>query len=126
LYLLNFTEAGKKTDRRFCRFWERGVSKMTILLYLRKLLDRCDSGAKLEYVREPQDRPAPVKCDQIPSTAGREMENEFDLMGMTNLEDYARQPSLSKKSIEQWISSGLLMPGELKVAEKLIKIMSRT
>jgi hypothetical protein len=99
---------------------------MTIMTYLRNLFYRCDSGAALEYVHESQDRPGLVKCDQVTSAAKREIENEFDLMRMTNLEDYAREPSLSKKSIEQWISSGLLMPGELKVAEKLIKIMSRT
>jgi hypothetical protein len=124
--LLIITESGKKTDTRTCRFWGRGVIKMTIMTYLRNLFNRCDSGAAMEYVHESQPPPGPVKCDRIPSAAVRDMENEFDLMGMTNLEDYAREPSLSKKSIEQWISSGLLMPGELKVAEKLIKIMSKT
>jgi hypothetical protein len=111
---------------------ERGVSEMTILNYLRNLLNRGDSmnrsdfDPELEYVHVSQERTSAVEIGAVPPTEARDVENEVDLANLTDLEAYARGSSVSKKSIEQWISSGLLMPEELKVAEKLIKIMCKT
>jgi hypothetical protein len=98
---------------------------MTILNYLRNLLNRSDFDSELEYVHESPERTPAVEIGAGPPTEARNVENEFDLANMTDLEAYARGSMASKKSIEQWISSGLLMPGELKVAEKLIKIMAK-
>jgi hypothetical protein len=104
---------------------ERGVSKMTIIKFLRKFLKKHDPKPTLAYVQESRDRTSPVGLDPAQPADPWEMENEIDLSARTDLEDYARGLSVSKKSIERWISSGLLMPEELKVAEKLVKIMSK-
>ena len=50
-------------------------------------------------------------------------EVDVDLSPQKDLENYARGLSVSKKSLEQLISSGMLMPDELEVAEKIIRFM---
>jgi hypothetical protein len=100
---------------------------MTILDYLRNLLKKNDSKPELEFVHETRNRTSSVGMYAVPpiETHVHDAGNEVDLANLTDLEAYAREPGISRKSIEQWISSGLLMPGELKVAEKLIKMMSK-
>ena len=98
---------------------------MTILNYLRKFMKKGDAKPALTYVQESRSHSLPVESDSARLTRDWEMENEIDLSPQADLEDYARGLSISKKSIEKWISSGLLMPEELKVAEKLVKIMNK-
>jgi hypothetical protein len=98
---------------------------MTILDYLRNLLKKNDSNPELEYVHETRNRTSAVGMDAVAPVETHDAENEVDLANLTDLEAYARGSGVSKKSIEQWISSGLLMPEELKVAEKLVKMMSK-
>jgi hypothetical protein len=98
---------------------------MTILDYLRKLLKKNDSNPELEYVHESRSRTSAVGMDTVQPIETHDPGNEVDLANLTDLEAYARGSGISRKSIEQWISSGLLMPEELKVAEKLIKMMSK-
>jgi hypothetical protein len=98
---------------------------MTILDFLRNLLKRDDANPELEYVHESRYRTSAVDIDPIPPIETHDAENEVDLANLTDLEAYARGSGVSKKSIEQWISSGLLMPEELKVADKLKKMLSR-
>ncbi len=98
---------------------------MTILNYLRKFMKKSSPKPTLAYVQESRRHGPAEALDPAQPVAEWEMENEIDLSARTDLEDYARGLSVSKKSIERWISSGLLMPEELKVAEKLLKIMNR-
>ncbi len=98
---------------------------MTILNFLRKFMKKSDPKPVLAYVQESHDQMSPVGLDPAQPADAWEMENEIDLSARTDLEAYARGLSVSKKSIEGWISSGLLMPEELKVAEKLVKIMRK-
>jgi hypothetical protein len=98
---------------------------MTILNYLRSLLVRSDANLGLEYVNESHAQVSSVECDPVRAAEKWDMQNDVDFTHLIDLEGYARESSLSKKSIEKWISSGLLMPEELKVAEKLIKIMNQ-
>lgn len=51
------------------------------------------------------------------------VEPDVDLSPQKDLENYARGLSVSKKSLEQLISSGMLMPDELEVAEKIVRFM---
>ena len=97
---------------------------MTILNYVRNLLKRSDSNPDLEYVHESHDRKSAFGIDVVAPVETCDAEQEVDLANLTDLEAYASGSRISKKSIEQWISSGLLMPEELKIAEKLIKMMS--
>jgi hypothetical protein len=99
---------------------------MTILNYVRNLLKRSDSNPELEFIHEIRDRRSAFETDVVTPMETCDAENEVDLANLTDLEAYARGSRGSKKSIEQWISSGLLMPEELKVAEKLIKMMSKS
>ena len=99
---------------------------MTILSYLNKLVKRA-SRAKptLEYIQEAPTETNHVETDVVKSEDLWEMDNDIDLSPQTDLEGYARRLNISKESIERWISSGLLMPEELKVAEKIVKIMRK-
>jgi hypothetical protein len=99
---------------------------MTILNYLRNFLTRIDDNPSMEYVNESHVQATPVECDPVQAPENQGTENDFDLTHLTDLEGYARTSSISKESIEQWISSGLLMPDELKVAGKLIKLMAKS
>jgi hypothetical protein len=98
---------------------------MTILNFLRKFMKKSDPKPALAYVQESRDQTFGIGLNAAQPADSWEMENEIDLSARTDLEDYARGLSVSKKSIERWISSGLLMPEELKVAEKLVKIMNK-
>lgn len=99
---------------------------MTIFNYLKDLIRRAGGPKpKLEYIQEPRTQADPVETDATMPEDPWGMDNDIDLSTQTDLEDYARGSSISKESIERWISSGLLMPEELKVAEKLIKIMRK-
>ena len=98
---------------------------MTIFNFLRKFMKKSGPKPALSYVQESRN-PTFVKTPNFtPSADAWEMEKEIDLSAKMDLEDYARGLSVSKESIERWISSGLLMPEELKVAEKLVKIMNK-
>lgn len=98
---------------------------MTFLKFLRKFITKNNPKPPLAYVQEARNQVPATTPDPEPATASLEIEHEIDLSGRTDLEDYARGLGASKKSIERWISSGLLMPEELKVAEKLLKIMNK-
>ncbi|MGD8844166.1 MAG: hypothetical protein PVJ84_00905 [Desulfobacteraceae bacterium] len=98
---------------------------MAILDYLKKFLKRGEPDQPaMEYVR---DEPSAPEDEMLaPRSAVEkfpEMDSEIDLSRQADLEGYARDTNMSKESIERWISSGLLMPEELKVAEKLVKLM---
>lgn len=97
---------------------------MAIIDYLRKMFKNNNPQPDLEYVQNPSAA-SPVVDPQLPVPVDRssEMEEDIDLSHQADLEGYARDLNVSKESIERWISSGLLMPEELKVAEKLVKIM---
>ncbi len=99
---------------------------MAIWTYLRDLWTRRRAPKPMEYIEEaPDNGTADLRQDQT-ATYLREMEDEIDLSSHQNLEAYARDLSVTKESIERWVSSGLLMPEEMKVAEKLLKIMRKS
>jgi hypothetical protein len=107
------------------QFNERGVTNMAILSYLRKKLTRQGSKKPVEYVREDPTREGSMEFDSQSPFEPRQVETEIDLSQQADLEGYAQGLSVSKESIERWISSGLLMPDEMKVAEKIVKIMNK-
>ena len=99
---------------------------MTIMNYLKSLI-RCNrlSSPDLEYERDVRDLAHTVEARSAEPEGVVELDHDIDLSPHTDLEDYARGLHVSRESIERWISSGLLMPEELKVAEKLLKIMRK-
>jgi hypothetical protein len=99
---------------------------MTIMNYLKTLIRRKSlSNPDLEYERDVRDPGPAIETRSIPSDGMAELDRDIDLSPHTDLENYARGLHVSKESIERWISSGLLMPEELKVAEKLVRIMRK-
>jgi hypothetical protein len=48
---------------------------------------------------------------------------DIDFYRLDNLEDFAKESTVARETIERWISAGILSPGETKIAERLIKIM---
>ena len=96
---------------------------MAILKYLKNILRKRPAQPPVEYIEE-SSRGVETET-QFPENHLRDMEHDIDLSPHQDLEDYARGLSVTKESIERWISSGLLMPEEMKVAEKLIKIMRK-
>jgi len=100
---------------------------MAIIKYLRKVLGKGEPKPNLTYVKdEPSTSDFVVEKPQPPiQTTLREMDSEIDLSRHADLEDYAKDINVSRESIERWISSGLLMPEELKMAEKLVQLMRK-
>jgi hypothetical protein len=102
-----------------------GVTKMAIMKYLRKWIGKGRPKPTLTYIEdEPAESESVVEKSLPPMERSlREMDGEIDLSRHADLEDYAKDINVSKESIERWISSGLLMPEELKMAEKLVQLM---
>ena len=96
---------------------------MAIINYLRKLFKKQSKEPQVEYVEENRSYNDMLEPAAAFQTELKEMEHEIDLSQQGDLESYARGLNVTKESIERWISSGLLMPDEMKVAEKLVKIM---
>lgn len=96
---------------------------MTIKQMLKKMWAKRKSKANDEVVHEK------IYADESDHSALQAAENiqpiepDVDLSPQKDLENYARGLSVSKKSLEQLISSGMLMPDELEVAEKIVKFM---
>ena len=99
---------------------------MAMLKFLKRIiLKKREPKQQLTYVHEvPYDSEAVDVSTEAPTTV-RELENDVDLSHHRDLEDYAQELTISKEAIEEWISAGLLMPGELEVAEKIVKIMRK-
>lgn len=81
----------------------------------------------MTYVEEESSQSKAVTLGTQPAVEGslRESDGEFDLSRHADLEVYAKDINVSRESIERWISSGLLMPEELKMAEKLVQLMRK-
>ena len=98
---------------------------MAVFSYLRKILNRRGGKKPVEYVREDPYRADANRHHSHESAEFQQLESEIDLSPQTDLEGYARGLSISKESIGRWISSGLLMPDEMKVAEKIVQILNK-
>ncbi len=98
---------------------------MAILSFIRNKFKLRSAKKPMEYVREQDSHVGGVSSRSRIPDEYNPIENEIDLSHQADLEGYARDHSVSKESIERWISSGLLMPDEMKAAEKLVKLINR-
>jgi hypothetical protein len=95
---------------------------MAFVNYIRKFFKTPGSKpAKVEYIHEAPATSAPT-AGSAPAAA-RETLDEIDFSPQSDLETYTHGLGVSRASVERWISSGLLMPEEIKVAEKMARIM---
>ena len=98
---------------------------MALISYLRKKFKKQPQPTARAYIEACRpDAGLADTPDKIQTTL-KEMEREIDLSSHRDLEDYVRGLSVTRESVERWISSGLLMPDEIKAAEKLVKIMRK-
>jgi hypothetical protein len=109
------------------QFLSKGDTKMSIVTYLRKLWVKDRPEPAVTYVEEEPSQSEAVTLETQPAVEKplRELDGEIDLSRHADLEVYAKDINMSRESIEQWISSGLLMPEELKMAEKLLQLMRK-
>ena len=99
---------------------------MAILKYLERLISKKrEPRQNLTYVKDVPLETKSVEFSQMGPTVEKRPDLEIDLSPQRDLEDYAQDLTISKEAIEQWISAGLLMPGELEVAKKIVGIMRR-
>lgn len=107
---------------------------MRLMKFMRRLFKHENTGQQMEYVKETSAEP-PVQTiapsaellvhESIPSPAEAGKEHEIAFSPQGDLEAYVRGLAISKEAIEGWISAGVLLPEETKVAAKMIRIMCR-
>jgi hypothetical protein len=100
---------------------------------IRSLLKKEQTRRSVEYVKatfgEAPVVEAPpaetVRHEQILPSAEVHKENDIAFSPHGDLEDYVRELAVSQEAIERWISAGVLLPEETKVAAKMIRIMAK-
>ena len=50
---------------------------------------------------------------------------EIDFSKENDLEAYTKRVNVPRETIERWVAAGILRPDEIKVAEKMLKIMRK-
>ena len=99
---------------------------MAMLKFIKRLISKkSEPRQKLTYVHDAPNKTKTVDFSQTVPVVETMSDHEIDLSPQRDLEDYAQELTISKEAIEQWISAGLLMPGELEVAKKIVKIMQK-
>jgi predicted glycosyltransferase len=104
-----------------------GVTKMAMLKLLKRMIfKKREPKKQLTYVHDmPHESEVVDAAAQVPEAVTNYYDHDIDLSHHRDLEDYAQELTISQEALEQWISAGLLMPGELEVAEKIVKIMRK-
>jgi hypothetical protein len=72
----------------------------------------------------PGERRAQAAAEPMPAPDLR-LDREIDFSRVRDLETYTENLDVPEKSIEQWISAGLLYPEEIRIAERMIKIIRK-
>ena len=106
---------------------------MALKEFIRRFLKKEQTRRPLEYVKATFGEPLPdtspsaetVRLEQALPTADAHKENEIAFSPQGDLEDYVRGLAISRDAIERWISAGVLLPEETKVAAKMIRIMAK-
>ncbi len=107
---------------------------MKVMQFVRMLLKKGSVKPAFEYVDEhmyesppavialPEYHPAEEQQEPRPVDAPAD-DIAFSPQG--DLETYVRGLNVSKESIARWISAGVLLPEETKIAQKMLQIMRR-
>lgn len=105
--------------------------------YIRELFKKGSSAkvkSKLEYVEENLGTSSPIALDQEATPVVQEAEvppatqvriEDVAFSPQRDLEAYVQGLKVTEKTIEGWIAAGLLLPEEIKMAEKMIKIIRK-
>jgi len=104
---------------------------MKLIQTIRQFFLKPQAAQRYEYVREtseerfsnPAGAPPEAGVELKAPVAERAEEIAFSPHG--DLESYVRGLDLPKEAIERWISAGILLPEETKVASQMIRIMCK-
>jgi hypothetical protein len=99
--------------------------KMSIKNFLKTLVMGRNATTTGAYVHETAYETDLIKPHGTEYVTKKPVEPDVDLSPQKDLENYAQGLSVSKKTLEQLISSGLLMPGEIEIAEKIVRFMRK-
>lgn len=105
---------------------------MKLIQVIRKLLLKPQSEPHYEYVRETAEaqrldtRSVAAEAGTEPKAPPAEVRiEEIAFSPHGDLESYVRELNLPKEAIERWISAGVLLPEETKVAAQMIRILNK-
>ena len=105
---------------------------MNLIQAIRKIFLKSQTSPCYEYVREnAEEQLSTSNCAAAaagaelrdPAVEGSAEEIAFSHQG--DLESYVRGLDLPKEAIERWISAGVLLPEETKVASQMIRILCK-
>jgi hypothetical protein len=109
---------------------------MDLIRVIRRLFSKPNAPQQYEYVKVSAVEPAlnagplpghPATDAMVnlrgPVAEGPAVEIAFSAQG--DLEAYVRELALPKEAIERWISAGVLLPEETRVATQMIRIMCK-
>lgn len=105
---------------------------MKLIESIRKLFTKPKASPRYEYVRETVETP-PSDASVMPAATGNELKGpaagerteEIAFSHQGDLESYVRGLTSPKEAIERWISAGVLLPEETKVASQMLRILSK-
>jgi hypothetical protein len=105
---------------------------MNLIQTIRQLFSKPQASRNFVYVRETADENRPVARTPL-SDGGTELKapkpeiraEEIAFSPQGDLEAYVRGLALPKEAIERWISAGVLLPEETRVASQMIRIMCK-
>lgn len=106
---------------------------MKMIHTIRQFFKKPKASQRFEYVRETV-APPPVETRCAAPTPGTDLRapvsevpvEEIAFSHQGDLEAYVRGLALPKEAIERWISAGVLLPEETRVASKMIRIICKT
>lgn len=98
---------------------------MAIMDFLRRLLKKTSAvhTRKMEYIHEYHFDEQARRKEIAPEH--RQLLSEVDFSHQGDLEAYVEGLTVPRQVIEHWISAGLLFPEEMKVAERIVRIMRK-
>jgi len=107
---------------------------MKLMQTIRKFFSKPQASQSYEYVRVMSEAPPAGTRSTLgpPAEAGTELRapaperaEEIAFSHQGDLESYVRGLDLDKEAIERWISAGVLLPEETRVASQMIRIMCK-
>jgi hypothetical protein len=106
---------------------------MKLIQTIRKILSKPQASRSYEYVRVVEAPPGGTRSDLGPPPAmGTELRTpvaeraeEIAFSHQGDLESYVRGLDVPKEAIERWLSAGVLLPEETRVASQMIRIICK-
>lgn len=129
-FIQNWTRRFRlKTYHVFIALWSFLSGKFGLRRKSPESLPDAREAAQVVVSRDPAEAPAKtVYADTADSADQRsdwelKTQTEIDFGRLDDLEAFAEEMTVPKETIQRWIAAGILTPVEIRVAERLVKIM---